>query len=457
MAASWRDAAPADLPVHVVGIGGAGMSGLAVLLAERGHVVSGSDLVDGPVLERLRGLGIDARAGHAAANVGTAALVTASPAVAAGHVELAEARRRGATVASRAEVLGWLTQLRPTLAIAGTHGKTTTTAMAVSALRGLGTDPSFLLGADLPGTQLRARWGGDALLVLEADESYGSFAELAPAVTALANVEADHLDHYGSLEALTEAFADLLHRSRASVVVADDPGAAALAAAAGSATVGEAPGCGYQVSELALRADGLSFDLAGPSGAAAVDLAMPGRHNARNAALALAALDLLGKPLAGSAAAIRGFGGLPRRLEERGELRGVRMVDDYAHLPTEVAAAVSAMAAGSPRRLVVVFQPHRYTRTEAVGEAFATSFAGADHLIVTGLYAAGEAPIPGVDAGLVARAVQATSPGFPVELVEQRSALTARLAELLEPGDLLLTLGAGDLTELPEQLAEVVA
>ena len=356
-------------------------------------------------------------------------------------------------VASRAEVLGWLSELRPTVAIAGTHGKTTTTAMAVYALRALGADPSFLLGADLPGTTLRARWGEDDLLVLEADESYGSFSELAPSVTAVANVEADHLDHYGTLEALTEAFAALLDRSGSSVVVADDPGAASLVERSGAASVGEAVGATYAMADLVLEPSGLRFTLAHEDVVAPVEVAMPGRHNARNAALALSALELAGYPLADVASGLRGFGGLPRRLEERGELREVRMVDDYAHLPSEVAAAVAAMAAGRPRRLVVVFQPHRYTRTAAVGEQFVGSFDGADVVIVTGLYPAGEPPIPGVDAGKVARAVAAGARAPRVELVEERDALVKRLLEVLEPGDLLLTLGAGDLTELPDQLA----
>ena len=452
MADNWQDLAAEDLPIHIVGIGGAGMSALAVLLLERGHRVSGSDLQESPSLERLRTLGIKVTLGHQPQVVAGARVVTASPAVGFDDPELVAAREAGITLLQRADIMGWLTRIRSTLAIAGTHGKTTTTAMAITALRAAGRDPSFLLGADLPHTQQRAHWGTEDLLVVEADESYGSFASMSPLITALGNVEADHLDHYGSAEHLGEAFAALLRRSSQRLVNGDDQGAKAALLALEGNQLGTQEDCSYQITEVSQEGRSSTFMLTGGEERAQFSLGMPGTHNVFNAALAAGAVNLLGVSLAQSAKALEGFCGLDRRFEDRGAAGGVSFIDDYAHLPSEVSATVRAARQATDGRLMVIFQPHRYTRTAAVAKEFAESFVGADHLLITEIYGAGEPAIAGVDAKLVADAVRASQPQFALEILPEGEAMVERLLELLEAGDLCLTLGAGDLTQLPDLL-----
>jgi len=441
--------------VHVVGIGGAGMSGLALVLAQMGHEVSGSDLRHAAVFEQLERAGVRVFVGHRAEHVGDADWVTASPAVPTSNPELVAARARAITCWSRAAVLGALTRMKRTVAVSGTHGKTTTSSMLSLIALEAGVAPSFLLGAELSDVGANARWGAGALLVIEADESYGSFTELEPAVVGITNIEADHLDHYGTVEHLEEAFADLVRRaSDAAIVFGDDEGAARVAVATGATRLGTDPDCELGLKVLELGRAHSSFRLGLRSGAVELRVGAAGLHNVANAAIAAALAEAADLPTQAIIDGLGRFTGVPRRYEFRGESGGVTFIDDYAHLPAEVSATMAAAHAGGFRRVMAVFQPHRYTRTASVAAGFAGVFDLADEVVITDVYAAGETPIPGVTGQLVARAAETAALAGRVRYVPELTELPALLAGLLEPGDLCLTMGAGDLTELPDRLLE---
>jgi len=445
--------------IHIVGVGGAGMSAIASVLAAMGHVVTGSDLKASPVTERLVAQGIPVAIGHAAANVAGADLVTASPAVAPDNVELDAARRRGIVVVRRAEMLAAITATRRTVAVAGTHGKTTTSSMLALILVEAGLAPSFLIGADVGQIGANAVWDSGDLLVVEADESYGTFEVLEPALAVVTNIEADHLDHYGTFETLEAAFEALVARAPlGSGVGPAAPRAARVGARHGAISVGVDSSATYVMEDVELGRSAVAFDLVGPGGRLGrLSVPVPGLHNARNAAVAAVAALQVGAPFEAAAAALARFAGVPRRFEFRGERNGVTFVDDYAHLPSEVRAALAAASAGDWRRVVAVFQPHRYTRTAALADTFAGAFTDADVVVVTDVYSAGEPPVPGVSGALVVEAVRAQSPGARVLYAPTRSDLVAVVAGELRDGDLCLTLGAGDLTELPDELLGLAA
>jgi UDP-N-acetylmuramate--alanine ligase len=429
------------------------MSAIASVLAAMGHTVTGSDLKASAVTDRLAGQGVAVTIGHRAETVRAAApdVVTASPAVSPGNPELAAARELGAEVVSRGEVLAAVAATRRTLAVAGTHGKTTTSSMLALVLVEAGLRPGFLIGADVNEIGTNADWGAGELLVLEADESYGTFATLRPALSLLTNVEPDHLDHYGTAQALEEAFARFLAAGEEGAVVwADDPAAARLGRTAVAVAVGTGPGADYRVGDLRPGRSQVAFALHGPEGDP-LDLAVPvpGAHNAANAAVAAVAALRVGVAPADVARGLARFAGVPRRFEFRGNAGGVTYVDDYAHLPSEVRATLAAARDGGWDRVVAVFQPHRYTRTAALAPDFATAFDQADEVVVTDIYGAGERPVPGVSGHLVAEAVSARRP---VHYAPGWEELRATVAGLLRPGDLCLTLGAGDLTALPDEL-----
>jgi len=440
--------------IHVVGVGGAGMSAIASVLAAMGHQVSGSDLKGSPVTDRLAAQGVVVSVGHRADQVDGADLVTFSPAVGPTNVELAEAVRRGIPVARRAEVLAAVAATRRCLAVAGTHGKTTTSSMLSLILVQAGRRPSFLIGADVNEIGTNAVWDDGEWMVLEADESYGTFTALAPEVAVVTNVEPDHLDHYGTFDALLAAFSDFLAAaSGAKVVCADDDVAAELGRAAGAVSVGTSPVADYRMTDVVQRRSAVGFDLTGPGGRLGrLEVSVPGIHNARNAAVATVAALSVGVPFDAAVAALARFAGVPRRFEFRGEANGVTFVDDYAHLPTEVQAALATARSGGWRRIVAVFQPHRYTRTAALAPTFGDAFAGADLLVVTDVFSAGEPPVPGVSGKLVADAVAAGGREMPVIYAPTRDELRDIVTAVLSPGDLCLTLGAGDLTTLPDEL-----
>jgi UDP-N-acetylmuramate--alanine ligase len=442
--------------IHVIGIGGAGMSAIALVLRDMGHRVSGSDLKDSPVAERLRSHGITVAVGHAPENVVGADAVTYSPAVQPENTELVEARARDIRVAPRSEMLAAICATRRCLAVSGTHGKTTTASMLSLILVEAGMRPSFVIGADVNEIGTNAVWDTGEWLVVEADESYGTFQAIAPDLAVLTNVEPDHLDFYGTFDVLRAAFADFVSGARlGSVVCADDPEAAAIGREHGATTVGSDTGSSYVMEHLDLQRSSVSFTLRGPAGElGAIAMGIPGLHNARNGALAVVAALQAGAPFAAAQSALARFAGVTRRFEFRGEANGVTFVDDYAHLPAEVRAALATARTGGWARVVAVFQPHRFSRTAALASGFGTAFADADVLVVTDIYSAGERPVPGVSGRLVAEAVRDQDPRLPVTYAAGWEELRQAVATTLRPGDLCLTLGAGDLTILPDQLLE---
>jgi UDP-N-acetylmuramate--alanine ligase len=442
--------------IHIVGIGGAGMSAIALVLRAMGHTVSGSDLKESPVAARLRSQGIAVAVGHRAENVGQVDAVTYSPAVVPTNVEIVAAAEEGARVVARSGVLAAICATRRCLAVAGTKGKTTTASMLSLILIEAGLRPSFLIGADVNEVGTNAVWDSGEWLVVEADESFGTFQALRPDFAVLTTVESDHLDHYGTFARLRAAFDEFVAQaSLGSVVSADDMEAAALGRDHGSVSVGTAADGTYTMTDVVLSRSSVSFTLHGPAGELGpLVLGVPGLHNARNAALALVAALQVGVPFAAGAAALARFAGVSRRFEFRGEVHGVTFVDDYAHLPFAVKAALATARTGGWSRVVAVFQPHRYSRTVELAEEFGSAFADADELVVTDIYSAGEPPVPGVSGRLVADAVVAHDPRLPVVYAPSWEELRQVVGSMLRPGDLCLTLGAGDLTALPDELLE---
>ncbi|HEX9992708.1 MAG TPA: UDP-N-acetylmuramate--L-alanine ligase [Acidimicrobiales bacterium] len=446
--------------VHVVGVGGAGMSAIATVLAGMGHRVTGSDLKDSPGLTRLRAAGVAVTVGHRAENVGDAEAVAVSTAIPPTNPEVVAAAERGVPVLRRAEVLAAIAATRRTVAVAGTHGKTTTSSMLALVLSEAGMRPSFVVGGELNEIGSGAVWDEGEWFVVEADESDGTFLELGAEAALVTNVEPDHLEHYGSWAALRDAFRRFVAAAPGPrVVCADDAEAAAVAAAVGGCvTYGTAAGADWRMVDVRAERAGVSFDLVhGDEVVGRVALPVPGVHNARNAAGALVTAVALGAPVDAGLRALARYAGVARRFQFRGEAAGVTFVDDYAHLPTEVRAALAAARAGGWRRVVCVFQPHRYSRTAALWQDFADAFDDADVLVLTDVYAAGEAPRPGVTGALLVNAVLDAHPWRRLAYFPRRSELVPFLARELRPGDLCLTLGAGDLTSLPDEVRAALA
>jgi UDP-N-acetylmuramate--alanine ligase len=441
--------------VHIVGIGGAGMSAIAEVLARMGHRVSGSDLKASSTLTRLELLGITTSVGHAAANVPTDAdAVVVSTAIPSTNPEVVVARERETPVLRRAEALRALVATRRGIAVAGSHGKTTTASMLALILRAAGWHPSFVIGGDVNEVGTNAVYDDGEWLVVEADESDGTFLELEPEAALVTNVEPDHLDHYGGFAPLVAAFESFLASVPGTrVVCADDPVAARLARELGGArTYGWSDNADYRVTGYEGGRHGSRFVLAhGQRELGTIDLPIPGRHNALNAAGAAGAALELGAPFEAVVHALGTFGGVARRFQFRGEARGVTMIDDYAHLPSEVSATLRAAREGGWRHVVAVFQPHRYTRTASLWHEFADAFVDADRLVLTDVYPAGEAPRPGVSGRLVLRAVLDANPSADVAYLPRRSDVVRHALSLARPGDVLLTLGAGDLTTVPDE------
>ncbi|MBW3547875.1 MAG: UDP-N-acetylmuramate--L-alanine ligase [Actinobacteria bacterium] len=440
--------------VHVVGVGGSGMGPIATILAAMGHFVSGSDLAASPRLDRLRSLGVTVHVGHAAEHVAGVDVVVVSTAVPSDNAEVVAARAAGIAVARRAEALAALCATRRTLAVGGTHGKTTTTAMLAVVLREAGLRPSFLVGGEVTGLGESATWDEGEWFVVEADESDGTFLELGADAVIVTSVEPDHLEHYGSFDALREAFAGFVVSAPGpKVVCADDPGAAELAGLSDCLTYGSAPGARYRIVDPELGGRRSAFTLVGDGERLGrIELGVPGLHNVSDATAAAVTAMAIGVPFEDVVLGLGRFSGVARRFEWRGEAGGVTFVDSYDHLPTEVRAALAAARAGGWRRVVCVFQPHRYTRTAALAGEFASAFDEADVLAVTDVYAAGQPPMPGVTGKLIVDAVLDARPHRRVAWLPGRPELLAWLRSELRPGDLCLTLGAGDLTTVPDQL-----
>jgi UDP-N-acetylmuramate--alanine ligase len=452
--------------IHFVGIGGIGMCGLAELLRAQGYAVSGSDLAEGATVARLRALGVPVAIGHDAGHVGRADVVVVSTAVRAGNPEVAEAARRGIPVIPRAEMLAEVMRLKDGIAIAGTHGKTTTTSLVAHVLGAAGLDPTIVvggrvIGAGADGERTGARLGGGPFLVAEADESDGSFLHLSPVLAVVTNVEAEHLDHHGSVEALEDAFAAFLSRLPfwgAAVLCLDDPGAQRLLARVSRRRVsyGLSAQADWVASEIAVDGAGMAFAVRRRGAVLGrVRLPLAGRHNVANALAALAVAAEVDVAFPVAAEALAGFRGVERRFETKGEAAGVRVVDDYGHHPTELRATLAAARSVHAGRIVVVFQPHRYTRTRDLFDGFATAFHDADLLLLTEIYAAGEPKLPGVEGAALAEAIRARG-HRDVRFVPDLDRVVPALLPELRPGDLVLTLGAGSVSRLgPELLAEL--
>ncbi len=477
--------------VHFIGLGGVGMSGLARILLARGVAVSGSDSKDSAVLEDLRGRGAVAFVGHDASHLDGVGAVVVSSAIRATNPELARARAEGMPVLHRSQALAALMEGRRAVAVAGTHGKTTTTSMLTVALREAGADPSFAIGGELTGveaTRASAGEGSTDIFVAEADESDGSFLRYHPTVAVITNVEPDHLDHYGTAEAVAaafDAFADRIEPGGALVACLDDPGAAAVATGVAARrpdvrvlgyALDDAPaGCDLvpmvRLAGISTAGGGVAVRFVPDAdrllGVAVQDLRLqvPGVHNARNAAAAwLAGLHLLGAG-AGEALArgLEHFGGTRRRFELVGRAPegagpggAVEVRDDYAHHPTEVAAALTAARETGPARLVVAFQPHLFSRTRIFAKEFAAALGLADEVVVLDVYAAREDPEPGVTGELIAG--QVPLPPGRVRFVAGPAEALDALGQLVRPGDLVMTMGAGDITGVgPKLLARLRA
>jgi len=435
--------------VHFVGIGGAGMSAIAKVLLERGVRISGSDLKRSRASTVLEAMGANVHLGHEAELVGSADIVVRSSAIPDRNPEVRRATELGIPILARGEALASLLRGRRSIVVAGTHGKTTTTSMVVAVLRHAGVDPTYLVGAGLNDVGTNARSGRGDLVVAESDESDGSFLLLDPFVAVVTNIELDHVDHWGDLSALRRAFETFVSNVQegGTVVVPVDerelggPGATTF-------------GSDGDVSAEAIEpyGTGTRFVLRALSERAEVRLRVPGMHNVSNALAAAAACSAVGIGLADIAAGLGHFSGVERRFQVRGEASGVTVIDDYAHHPTEIRATLSAARSGAWPRVVALFQPHRYTRTAALADAFGESFEGADRIVITDVYGAGEEPVPGVTGKLIADAICERFPGRPVAYIPHRAELLSYLAKSCRSGDALLTLGAGDVNSIGEEL-----
>lgn len=448
-------------PVHFMGVAGVGVSALAELVVRSGGRATGCDLRPGAVGGALRELGVEIRAGHDAAHVEGAVAVVTTAAVPADHAELEAARQAGIPVLKRAAALGSLVRAGELVAVAGTHGKTTTTAMTASILEAAGLDPTAFVGGRVPAWNSGLRYGGSDLFVAEADEFDRSFLALTPRVAVVTSVEADHLDSLGSLEALRDAFREFLARVPADglvVACTDDEGVRAI--------VGElaVPVLGYGTDPGAeLRAVGLNDAGTGTSftveeaGAelGRLELSVPGRHNVQNALAAFAAARHVGADMEAARRGLAAFRGVARRFEVLGTAAGVTVVDDYAHHPTEIRATLAAARGRYPgRRIVAVFQPHLYSRTRDLGDAFGKALADADAVWVTDIYPAREAPLPGVTGELVADAARRA--GAEVRYHADAADVDRALAPTLAAGDVCVTLGAGDIDNAARGVLETL-
>jgi UDP-N-acetylmuramate--alanine ligase len=445
--------------IHFVGIGGIGMSGIAEILLSLGYAVSGSDAKASEGTRRLESLGARCFVGHAAHHVEGADVVVYSSAVTASNPEIAQARSLSIPVIRRAEMLAELMRLKHGIAIAGSHGKTTTTSLVATVLQHAGLDPTVVIGGKLNALGTNARAGSGDLLVAEADESDGSFLKLTPTIAVVTNIDPEHLDHYGSHEAIKDAFVDFIERVPfygLSVLCLDHPHVQDLIPRIDRriVTYGTSAQADYRADLIALKGPVTEFDLVRRGervGRFAVRLT--GRHNVLNTLAVVAIADELEVPLDVTREALAGFAGVQRRFTLVDEVEGVTLVDDYGHHPAEIEATLEAAHAGFGRRLVVVFQPHRYSRTRDLFDAFARAFNRADVLVVTEVYAAGESPIEGASGARLAEAIRRHG-HHRVHFVPDKARLPEALAELVRAGDMVIALGAGDVNQSLKPLAE---
>ncbi len=446
--------------IHFVGIGGIGMSGIAEVLANLGFRVTGSDQKKSEVTARLEALGVEVTEGHAAENVGDAHVVVRSTAVRDDNPEIGEARRRSIPVIPRAEMLAELMRMKPyTVACAGSHGKTTTTSMVATVLGTAGLDPTFVVGGIVRSYRSNARLGKSELMVVEADESDRSFLMLTPMIAVVTNIDREHMDYYHDMEDVRKCFADFVNKVPfygAAVLCLDDPHVQAVIPKV------ERRRITYGMSAQAdISAHDISYDqsfgstvtvLSGVEALGKVSLRVPGKHNVYNSLAAIATGLELDVPFDTIAHALSEFSGAERRFQFKGDEKGITVVDDYGHHPTEIKATLSAARIGAPnRRIVVLFQPHRYTRTNDLMDEFASAFNNADVLFVTDIYAASEPPIEGVDAEVLTRRIKSYGHKN-AEYIGGLENAAANLAEVVREGDLVITLGAGSVHRSGDQL-----
>jgi UDP-N-acetylmuramate--alanine ligase len=450
--------------VHFVGIGGIGMSGIAEVLANLGFRVSGSDLKSSSVTERLQSLGVECREGHAAENVGDAHVVVRSTAVREDNPEIVEARRRSIPVIPRAEMLAELMRLKSqTVAVAGSHGKTTTTSMVATVLGYANLDPTFVVGGVVGAYRSNARLGKSDLMVVEADESDRSFLMLTPTIAVVTNIDREHMDYYKDMTDVRKCFEDFVNKVPfygAAILCLDDPHVQAVIPHVERRRVTYGLSAQADVSAHGIRFDGgfgSSFTVwRGDAAIGDVTLRVPGLHNVYNSLAAICVALELEIPFEQIANALTEFTGAERRFQRKGEEAGVLVVDDYGHHPTEVKATLAAAKIGSAgRRIVVLFQPHRYTRTHDLMEEFARSFNNADVLFVTDIYAASEDPIEGVTAEALTEAIKSYGHKN-AQAVGALDGAVEILREQVRAGDLVITLGAGTITRVGDQLLKLL-
>jgi UDP-N-acetylmuramate--alanine ligase len=447
------------MKIHMIGIGGAGMSGIAEVLKNRGHTVTGSDLKESPYTRRLRQVGITVYIGHAAHQVGDADQVVISTAIPKTNPELLEARRRSIPVLPRAAALASILEGACSIAVAGTHGKTTTTSMTTHVLNALGENPTALVGGELNDIGSNVVFGRENLIVAEADESDRSFLQLRPWAAVVTNVEFDHPDFYASLDDVVETFSKFVASLPADghlVICADDRSCPHLVAEA------PCPATTYGISAGDLTAEILTSNsyVLSEDGAerGTVELGVYGRHNVLNSLAAAGIARWLGHDAYEAARTLRDFGGVRRRFQLKGERSEVRVVDDYAHHPTELSATLDAARATMLHggRVLAVFQPHRYSRTRKLYREFGEAFASADAVLVTEVYGAGEMPQPGVNGKLIVDAICETRNHPDVYYIPQQDDVPRVLRDVSERGDVVLTLGAGDISRTGEELLELL-
>lgn len=446
----WLDAPGSR--VHMMGVGGIGMAGLARLLAGLGQRVTGCDAGTPRTLDWLRAEGIPAATGHDPAHLDGADWAVYSPALAPEHPERAAAAERGLPSFRRGDVLAAVAARKATLAVAGTHGKTTTSAMLAGILRAAGRDPSWCIGGELPPDGAPAGSGASPWLVIEADESDGSLVSYSPRLALVTNVEYDHMEHFDGPEGLHDCFRRFLAQTTGPrLACADDPGAAALGWEVGAVTYGFSESAGWRAEDVRAERGESRFLLRPPGGAAPVEVSvpLPGRHNVLDAAGAIAAAALAcGVDPAEAASAIAAYRPPRRRFEMVAEGRGIRVIGDYAHHPTEIRALLEAVRQAGAGRILAVFQPHRYTRTLALGGDFPSAFAGAARVLLLPVYAASEKPLEGgTSADLLGR-FRADAGAPPAELCGDFGEAVRRVEELWRPGDWVLLVGAGDIESI---------